>query len=78
MVSGFTPFVTTLLFVRFGWAGPALLFSLYALIGLVAALLTRETFGPQERLIAAHAADPVHVSVDHPLPDPQYLAKESR
>jgi hypothetical protein len=37
MVSGFTPFVTTLLFVRFGWIGPALLFSLYAAIGLVAA-----------------------------------------
>ena len=33
MVSGFTPFVTTLLYVKFGWVGPALLFSLYALIG---------------------------------------------
>lgn len=30
MVSGFTPFVTTLLFVSFGWWGPALLFSTYA------------------------------------------------
>ena len=27
MVSGFTPFITTLLFVSFGWVGPALLFS---------------------------------------------------
>ena len=27
MVSGFTPFITTLLFVSFGWIGPALLFS---------------------------------------------------
>jgi MHS family shikimate/dehydroshikimate transporter-like MFS transporter len=78
MVSGFTPFITTLLYVSFGWAGPAVLFSLYALIGLIAALLTRETFGPQERRIAAQAADPVHVSVDHPLPDPQHLSKESR
>ena len=78
MVSGFTPFVTTLLYVWIGWIGPGLLFSLYALIGLIAALLTRETFGPQERKIAAQAADPVPVSVDHPLPDPQYLAKESR
>jgi len=78
MVSGFTPFVTTLLYVWIGWIGPGLLFSLYALIGLIAALLTRETFGRQERLIAAQAADPVPVSVDHPLPDRQYLAKESR
>ena len=78
MVSGFTPFITTLLYVSFGWVGPALLFSLYALIGLIAALLTRETFGPKERKIAAQAAEPVHVSVDHPLPEPQYLSKESR
>ena len=34
MVSGFTPFITTLLFVSFGWIGPALLFSGYAAIGL--------------------------------------------
>ena len=38
MVSGFTPFITTLLLSRFGWMGPALLFSLYAAIGLWAAL----------------------------------------
>jgi MFS family permease len=78
MVSGFTPFITTLLYVWIGWIGPGLLFSLYALIGLIAALLTRETFGPKEREIAAQAADPVPVSVDHPLPEPQYLSKESR
>ena len=35
MVSGFTPFITTLLFVSFGWMGPALLFSAYAAIGLL-------------------------------------------
>jgi hypothetical protein len=69
MVSGFTPFITTLLYLEFGWVGPALLFSTYALIGLVAALLTRETFGPAERALAAAAtAEPVSVSVDHPLP----------
>ena len=56
MVSGFTPFITTLLFVSYGWVGPALLFSLYALIGLVAALLTRETYGPLERRLAADAS----------------------
>jgi MHS family shikimate/dehydroshikimate transporter-like MFS transporter len=68
MVSGFTPFITTLLFVSFGWMGPALLFSGYALIGLVAALLTRETFGPKERRIAHEASEPAVVSPEHPLP----------
>ncbi|TQC49881.1 MFS transporter [Rhodococcus sp. WS4] len=57
MVSGFTPFVTTLLFVSFGWWGPAVLFSTYALIGLWAALITRETWGPTERRLAAEAAE---------------------
>ncbi|MHA7286962.1 MFS transporter [Arthrobacter sp. MDT3-44] len=56
MVSGFTPFITTLLFVRFGWMGPALLFCTYALIGLIAALVTRETWGPRERRLAEEAA----------------------
>lgn len=55
MVSGFTPFITTLLFVWLGWMGPALLFALYAAIGLTAALLTRETWGPRERALAAEA-----------------------
>ncbi len=56
MVSGFTPFITTLLFVQFGWIGPALLFSTYGAIGLWAALATRETWGPRERQLAAEAA----------------------
>ncbi len=43
MVSGFTPFITTLLYERFGWVGPAVLFSGYAAIGLCAAIATRET-----------------------------------
>ncbi len=55
MVSGFTPFITTLLFVALGWLGPALLFALYAAIGLTAALLTRETWGARERSLAAEA-----------------------
>ena len=62
MVSGFTPFITTLLFEAFGWWGPALLFSGYMAIGLVAAILTRETWGPRERQLAdkatAETADP--------------------
>ncbi|MBJ8344312.1 MFS transporter [Antrihabitans sp. YC2-6] len=56
MVSGFTPFVTTLLYVSFGWIGPALLFTFYAAIGLWAAVLTRETWGPRERRLADEAA----------------------
>ncbi|MHA7179229.1 MFS transporter [Arthrobacter sp. MDB2-24] len=62
MVSGFTPFITTLLFVRFGWMGPALLFCTYALIGLIAALMTRETWGPRERRLADEAAQSTPVA----------------
>src|SRR3712207_167101 len=49
VVSGFTPLITTALYAGYGWIGPALLFSGYGLLGLVAALLTRETWGPAER-----------------------------
>ncbi|NMN93817.1 MFS transporter [Antrihabitans stalactiti] len=67
MVSGFTPFVTTLLFVSFGWVGPALLFTIYSLIGLWAAVLTKETWGRTERRLAAEA-EAAAVS-DEPTPD---------
>jgi MFS family permease len=56
MVSGFTPFITTLLFVSFGWMGPAALFSIYGAIGLWAALVTKETWGKRERRLAEEAA----------------------
>ncbi|MGY0489938.1 MFS transporter [Streptomyces sp. WG-D5] len=49
VVSGFTPLIATALFSATGWAGPAVLFSAYGLLGLVATLLTRETWGPAER-----------------------------
>jgi MFS family permease len=49
VVSGFTPLLATALYGRFGWIGPALLFSFYGLLGLVAALVTRDTWGPAER-----------------------------
>jgi MFS family permease len=49
VVSGFTPLVATALYAGFGWLGPALLFSGYGLLGLIAALITRETWGPAER-----------------------------
>jgi hypothetical protein len=65
MVSGFTPFITTLLFVSFGWLGPALLFSVYGAIGLWAAIATRETWGRHERALAeaaSNAAGPVRGS----------------
>lgn len=55
MVSGFTPFITTLLFIRFGWMGPAGLFICYAAIGLWAALVTKETWGKRERQLADDA-----------------------
>src|SRR4051812_6031864 len=49
VVSGFTPLLATALYAGFGWIGPALLFSGFGLLGLVAALVTRETWGPAER-----------------------------
>jgi len=49
VVSGFTPLVATALFAATGWIGPALLFSGYGLLGLIAALMTRETWGKAER-----------------------------
>ena len=49
VVSGFTPLVATALYAAFGWTGPALLFIGYGLLGLVAALVTRDTWGPAER-----------------------------
>ena len=64
MVSGFTPFITTLLFVSFGWMGPALLFSTYAAIGLLAAIATRETWGKRERQLADDASKSTPESVN--------------
>jgi MFS family permease len=49
VVSGFTPLVATALYAGVGWIGPALLFSGYGLLGLLAALTTRETWGTTER-----------------------------
>jgi MFS family permease len=49
VVSGFTPLIATALFAGVGWIGPALLFSGYGLLGLIAALMTRETWGRAER-----------------------------
>ncbi|MCO1659826.1 MFS transporter [Pseudonocardia humida] len=68
VVSGFTPLVATALYAGTGWIGPALLFSGYGVLGFVAALSTRETWGREERaevaaleaaLAAPSAAEPV-------------------
>jgi MHS family shikimate/dehydroshikimate transporter-like MFS transporter len=57
VVSGFTPFAVTLLYSKFGWAGAAALFGFYGLIGLIAALLTRETFGAAQRNAAERQSE---------------------
>jgi MFS family permease len=49
VVSGFTPLLATAIYGRTGWIGPALLFGFYGLLGLLAALVTRDTWGPKER-----------------------------
>lgn len=55
VVSGFTAFWAVSLEQAFGWTGPALLFSFYGLVGLVAALLTKETNGADRRASDAKA-----------------------
>jgi hypothetical protein len=37
VVSGFTPLIATALYIGTGWVGPAILFSAYGLLGLLAA-----------------------------------------
>lgn len=64
MISGFTPFITTVLFIEFGWMGPAVLFSIYGAIGLWAAIFTRETWGADERREAAAASLAAHRADD--------------
>jgi MFS family permease len=71
VVSGFTPLVATALFAAFGWIGPALLFSGYGLLGLLAALVTRETWGPAEReevAVLERAMSGPHAPERHTIP----------
>ena len=49
VVAGFSPLVATALYAWVGWTGPALMLTGYGLLGLCAALATRETWGPAER-----------------------------
>ncbi|MFH5208455.1 MFS transporter [Antrihabitans spumae] len=75
MASGFTPFITTLLFVWLGWLGPALLFVTYALIGLLSALATKETWGPTERRLAVEAelTTPMYPTMTSPIREKELL-----
>src|SRR6476646_4801199 len=61
VVSGFTPFIVTLLYATFGWVGAATLFGVYGAIGLIATLVTRETFGPIERAAAENNDETMRV-----------------
>jgi MFS family permease len=61
VVSGFTPFIVTLLYANFGWVGAATLFGVYGAIGLIATLVTRETYGPVERAAAEHNDESMRV-----------------
>lgn len=49
MISGVTPFLTTLFYMAWGWVGPATLFLIYSLLGVGATLVTKETWGRNER-----------------------------
>ncbi|WP_433802269.1 MFS transporter [Actinomycetospora sp. CA-084318] len=64
VVSGFTPLVATALFAGFGWIGPALLITFYGVCGVIATLLTRETWGPAEKA----AVDELAATTPRPVP----------
>jgi hypothetical protein len=48
--------VATALYGGYGWIAPALLFSFYGLLGLIAAVLTQETWGRAEQSEVEHLA----------------------
>ncbi len=60
VVSGFTRLLSTALYAGYGRIRPALLFSGYGVLGLVAAVLTRETWSrvERERLPCSSAPSP--------------------
>ena len=57
-----------------GWIGPAVLFSFYGLMGLVAALVTRETWGRAEREEVAALSAPSRPRA----PSPRHAAAATR
>jgi MFS family permease len=48
-ISGFIPFIATAAAIGMGWGGVAWIYVAVGVIGLVGVLLTRETWGAQER-----------------------------
>src|SRR3954466_1629256 len=79
VVSGFTPLVATALYAATGWIGPALLFSFYGLLGLVATLGTPDTWGPAEREeVAVLERALTGPTTPHPLPRPRTASDEWR
>ncbi|WP_258035497.1 MFS transporter [Ralstonia pickettii] len=49
VIGGFTPLIAVSLFAGLGWAGPALLYAAFGLLGFLAALSTPETWGRKRR-----------------------------
>ncbi|MGK5112672.1 MULTISPECIES: MFS transporter [unclassified Geodermatophilus] len=79
VVSGFTPLVATALYAGVGWVGPALLFTGYGLLGLVATFLTRDTWGPVEREeVAALERSFATPAASDGVPAPRTVAHERR
>jgi MFS family permease len=76
VVSGFTPLVATALFASVGWIGPALLFSAYGLLGLLAAVVTKETWGRTQRAEVA-ALERALAAPSAPEPTPQRNAESA-
>jgi len=73
VVAGFTPFIATALYAGVGWIGPALLISAYGLLGLVAAVLTPETWGADRR---AEVEQLERTALDSPFVHPTTREKE--
>jgi MFS family permease len=71
VVSGFTPLIATALYARTGWVGPALLLTGYGVLGLLAALVTGETWGPAQRAEVAVLEQAARgATVPEPAPRP--------
>jgi MFS family permease len=79
VVSGFTPLIGTALYAAVGWVGPALLLTGYGLLGLLAALLTPETWSARQRqdVAVVEQAARAHSGSGRPTPPPSRLRTAS-
>jgi MFS family permease len=79
VVSGFTPLIGTALYAAVGWIGPALLLTGYGLLGLLAALLTPETWSARQRqdVAVVEQAARAHSGSGRPTPPPSRLRTAS-